>query len=62
MCFHNGAVEVSVLLGFSATSLDDWWLKLQTALSQIQGSKMSILRGLLALKDVTNMLSHNISF
>jgi hypothetical protein len=62
MCFHNGAVEVSVLLGCSATSLDDWWLKLQTALSHIQGSKMSILHVLLALKDVTNMLSQNISF
>jgi len=54
VCFHSGAVEVSVLLGCRAMSLDDWCLKLQTALSHIQGSKMSILHGLLVLKDVTN--------
>jgi hypothetical protein len=60
VCFHSGADEVSVLLGCSATSLDDWCLKLQTALPHIQGQKMSILHGLLALKDVTNLLSQNI--
>jgi len=58
--FYSSADEVSVLLGCSATSLDDWCLKLQTALSHIQGPKMFFLHGLLTFKDVTNMLSQNI--